>query len=1662
MNILDTVSLNYTNSTLANSTSVNMTSLVNPSINETKNSYLITQNPEFQFQYISDGNFTKMAHLFRHGNMTQYNGIQSNGIQSNGIQYNGWHDNNTTINVQIVGPDGNQFSTKSTFKEIREGKFDIHLSSARAAKPGLYHVKVIMVRNGKVYTMQEQYQWGLVSVNTQKSIYRPGNTANLTIVVLDNGGHSVCNANIAMRITDPLGSMTRLSSGNGITAESQCGLYDAQYTTNSAGNYTVNIMAQNPSGVAYFGTSFLAEDSYPFDITRTASSKIDPVDNPNSFNVRLDFDSYTNATNISIQESVPSSFNVTTDGAVQTVGDSKIITWNRDLVSNQTSVQYSYSVPLQYPQLYALGPAKISYGNGQTFTEARPWFVAVDPPQEISVGSGTATTSPLNFAVTVPSSATHTVGVVSVIVDSVTPISGISVQAGTNTACSTGTQTFTLIPGSQASQGNNQIGLWNFTAPSTSDTNICVSWTGTATLVDAGFIAVNGTTQTGTIREANATSGTGTTKTTLVLPSSVSGADLIIDAAVDLSRTNAISPTDTGHTKLWGQIITLSAGGGSKNATGADILQWSPLVAANTWLASAVAIERPFTGLIENDTVSVTDKPSTGQTPKDTISITDNTIVSTGTFHSVSVQDSLAPQLSDKVETGNLVQDSLASNLSDKVKTGSLVQDTVTVTDLTNAVASKFVQLSDSVTISDQVSNTAARGVQLLDSVTMSDTKSISGRINIEARDQNNTLVPGATYTISPNPYGTNTPLTVSDGGANDNDATNNGRSVVVLVPFGSYNITMTGIPHGYNVLGNSTSYTTGSTQLDGTPVFRLVPVGTSLSNLGSTVTTTPPSLNDTTLNTWQSSFNAVKINGTNSTAVNTVQSLPPIISAGINNQTAINTAISNQATIQLQTSFASTTSGTTIINTLGVPEYSMPKSSDLVAVVPTIVATQGPSTTSSETVTTPPLDTIVPGQKMILPVEDSAIPSTGGIKELDAQSSSSAVSVGNSSDWFVIHVNNTLPTSLSSLPQGNKISLYVQVTYPYEETGQGFNWSDPSNFATPPQLTLQLPKNPAGVQTDSNGCPASDIYVYDTNTSSWTTNNVTIVSATPTSGNSSTCDVVVKVPHFSQFAVGGQTSGGTSSSSGTGTGGGGGAGSIGAGPGGAGAQSAGQGTSPAAGTFGGTLLPQLIIYNVSYDTCSGDNATIVVGTDATQVPSVIIRSSTSGVVSAQLAQVQPFLNENLNATIKKYVYNVAISPQEKSFEVVALIAADNNINTAGQTINVDTCKADITFTPSGPQVQQPVDLRAPQIFDTKFQIANAIKVQSSDISTQYVDNQPLTVYSIISSPTPLTKAELRYVTAGQDTTKYDTVSMSVTPLQISNTTYGVVGTIPPGNMHAPAVSYWVDAQNTAGKATDSDMYTIGVKPTSNIQANLQLDITLAKAQGTVRHPQAYFTNNSTMPVYGSISLLVNGSQVFASPSQVFGTGQTEVELNWNVPTTGSVATYDVQARADIYGQSFETQISQSETFPGTVAMPLSKLGPISSMTYANQTLAYAYIIHSSFMHDSGVRYKVVAPDGTCVIGAEQGCLVTNSTAKTSYNGFEPVTVDGQLYQVRYSGPDSPLERFSILSVDPIVGPWKVEIESKDSTLQTQMMNNVLVGIKYQAPNSPLITLNPR
>ena len=77
------------------------------------------------------------------------------------------------------------------------------------------------------------------------------------------------------------------------------------------------------------------------------------------------------------------------------------------------------------------------------------------------------------------------------------------------------------------------------------------------------------------------------------------------------------------------------------------------------------------------------------------------------------------------------------------------------------------------------------------------------------------------------------------------------------------------------------------------------------------------------------------------------------------------------------------------------------------------------------------------------------------------------------------------------------------------------------------------------------------------------------------------------------------------------------------------------------------------------------------------------------------------------------------------------------------------------------------------------------------------------------------------------------------------------------------------------------------------------------------------------------------------------------------------------------------------------------------------------------------VNLKVSTVTGTCIIGPDADCLVRESTRKQGQI-YDVVEVDGLSLNVRYSGPDVRLEKFSILPESPIAflpdANWNVEV----------------------------------
>jgi hypothetical protein len=93
---------------------------------------------------------------------------------------------------------------------------------------------------------------------------------------------------------------------------------------------------------------------------------------------------------------------------------------------------------------------------------------------------------------------------------------------------------------------------------------------------------------------------------------------------------------------------------------------------------------------------------------------------------------------------------------------------------------------------------------------------------------------------------------------------------------------------------------------------------------------------------------------------------------------------------------------------------------------------------------------------------------------------------------------------------------LFVNIQYPFEDNGVGFNWRDPSNHAKPPVLTLVVNKTSLNfIQNDNQGCPIVDAYTLSSG--AWIQNGLGEISAASISPTQ--CQVTIQSQHLSKFA---------------------------------------------------------------------------------------------------------------------------------------------------------------------------------------------------------------------------------------------------------------------------------------------------------------------------------------------------------------------------------------------------------------------------------------------------------------------------------------------------------------------------------------------------------------
>ncbi|HEU05091.1 MAG TPA: hypothetical protein ENH95_08290 [Nitrosopumilus sp.] len=375
--------------------------------------------------------------------------------------------------------------------------------------------------------------------------------------------------------------------------------------------------------------------------------------------------------------------------------------------------------------------------------------------------------------------------------------------------------------------------------------------------------------------------------------------------------------------------------------------------------------------------------------------------------------------------------------------------------------------------------------------------------------------------------------------------------------------------------------------------------------------------------------------------------------------------------------------------------------------------------------------------------------------------------------------------------------------------------------------------------------------------------------------------------------------------------------------------------------------------------------------------------------------------------------------------------------NSISSTIPITDCENIITFDEIPTEYEVP-EYMAPRTYDVKFQIENGTKQSAEITSDEYLDEQELTVFAIMNSQVPLKQVELRYTLPGQSADEFKSIVMATTQLGSQETTLFVSGSISPDDMSSSAITYWIYSIDENLVEQESKHYTIAVKPTYDIDAAIELDITTSKPEGSTIRPTAYVTITAPDSAFGTVSLIVNGNTV-STKAVLLEPTQTPVELEWKIPKVGKQMISDIRAEVKLYGDSVTTDIAKLNTFPRTQLIPISELKSILPLSdEVGNMIAQPALVYASDRYYENLRFQVTTEDGYCFIGPSENCAVQESTS-SERGGIQSIEYNGKIYRIDYSGPYNPLERFSITTIDQLPSKLVIILVPLEKTMKGPM-----------------------
>lgn len=120
------------------------------------------------------------------------------------------YDSSEPVKFTVTNPDNEAFSTTihdpsgkiattPVTKSFDGTSTAVQIAPSNAFVPGLY---TITVSDPQGDTNSQNFTWGVLALNTDKTMYHPGETGDISMAVLDDKGNMVCDAGLTLQITN--------------------------------------------------------------------------------------------------------------------------------------------------------------------------------------------------------------------------------------------------------------------------------------------------------------------------------------------------------------------------------------------------------------------------------------------------------------------------------------------------------------------------------------------------------------------------------------------------------------------------------------------------------------------------------------------------------------------------------------------------------------------------------------------------------------------------------------------------------------------------------------------------------------------------------------------------------------------------------------------------------------------------------------------------------------------------------------------------------------------------------------------------------------------------------------------------------------------------------------------------------------------------------------------------------------------------------------------------------------------------------------------------------------------------------------------------------------------------------------------------------------------